>query len=146
MALATPNANLSYTIQDESFALLNPMEFIGDSYVSWDLTYWANGALFNYIPLLKKLKLREVVAFRGWLGHLSDKNNPRFDTDRQNPLLMFPQEAAATPMHKLPYMEISAGIDNFLKVLRIDYVCRLNYRDTPGIDRSGLRIALHVTF
>ncbi len=146
MALATPNANLSYTIQDESFALLNPMEFIGDSYVSWDLTYWANGALFNYIPLLKKLKLREVVAFRGWLGHLSDKNNPRFDTDRQNPLLMFPQEAAATPMHKLPYMEISAGIDNFLKVLRIDYVWRLNYRDTPGIDRSGLRIALHVTF
>ncbi len=146
MALATPNANLSYTIQDESFALLNPMEFIGDSYVSWDLTYWANGALFNYIPLLKKLKLREVVAFRGWLGHLSDKNNPRFDTDRQNPLLMFPQEAADTPMHKLPYMEISAGIDNFLKVLRIDYVWRLNYRDTPGIDRSGLRIALHVTF
>ncbi len=59
---------------------------------------------------------------------------------------MFPQEAADTPMHKLPYMEISAGIDNFLKVLRIDYVWRLNYRDTPGIDRSGLRIALHVTF
>ncbi len=86
------------------------------------------------------------MAFRGWLGHLSDKNNPRFDTDRQNPLLMFPQEAAATPMHTLPYMEISAGIDNFLKVLRIDYVWRLNYRDTPGIDRSGLRIALHVTF
>lgn len=53
MALATPNANLSYTIQDESFALLNPMEFIGDSYVSWDLTYWANGALFNYIPCLR---------------------------------------------------------------------------------------------
>ena len=126
--------------------MLNPREFIGDSYVSWDLTYWANGALFNYIPLLNNLKLREVVSFRGWLGHLSDKNNPRFDTDRQNPLLMFPQEAADTPMHKLPYMEISAGIDNFLKVLRIDYVWRLNYRDTPGIDRSGLRIALHVTF
>lgn len=146
LALATPNANLSYTIQPESFALLNPMEFVGDSFLSWDLTYWANGALFNYIPLIKKLKLREVVAFRGWLGHLSDKNNPRLDTDTANPLLQFPMDAAATAMHKRPYMELSAGIDNFLKVLRIDYVWRLNYRDVPGIDRSGLRIALHATF
>ena len=146
MALATPNANLSYTIQPESFALLNPMEFIGDSYASWDLTYWANGALFNYVPLLKKLKLREVVAFRGWLGHLSDKNNPALDRNAPTPLLLFPAEAAATPMHKRPYMEISAGIDNFLKVLRIDYVWRLTYRNTPGVDRSGLRIALHATF
>lgn len=146
MALATPNANLSYTIQPESFALLNPMEFIGDTFVSWDLTYWANGALFNYIPLLKKLKLREVVAFRGWLGHLSDKNNPACNKGEGPSLLLFPAEAAATTMHKTPYMEISAGLDNFLKVLRIDYVWRLNYRNVPGIDRSGLRIALHATF
>ena len=34
--LLMPNANLSYTIQPESFALMNPMEFINDSYVSWD--------------------------------------------------------------------------------------------------------------
>lgn len=146
MALATPNANLSYTIQPESFALLNPMEFIGDTFVSWDLTYWANGALFNNIPLLKKLKLREVVAFRGWLSHLGDKNNPTLNRDTPPALLLFPAEAAATTMHKRPYMEVSAGIDNLLKVLRIDYVWRLNYRNVPGTDRSGLRIALHATF
>lgn len=146
MALATPNANLSYTIQPESFALLNPMEFIGDTFVSWDLTYWANGALFNNIPLLKKLKLREVVAFRGWLSHLGDKNNPTLNRDNTPALLLFPAEAAATTMHKRPYMEVSAGIDNLLKVLRIDYVWRLNYRNVPGTDRSGLRIALHATF
>lgn len=48
--LLIPNANLSYTIQPESYALMNAMEFINDSYVSWDLTYWANGAILNYIP------------------------------------------------------------------------------------------------
>ena len=44
-------------------------------------------------------------------------------------------------------MEISAGLDNILRILRVDYVWRLTYRNTPyPIDRSGLRVALHVTF
>ena len=63
--LLIPNANLSYFIQLESFSCLNPMEFINDSYAQWDLTYWANGAILNYIPLIKKLKLREAIFFRG---------------------------------------------------------------------------------
>ena len=79
--LLLPNANLSYTIQPESFALMNPLEFINDSYASWDITYWANGAIFNYIPFLKKLKLREAFSFRGIYGHLSDKNNPDNNPD-----------------------------------------------------------------
>ncbi len=141
-SLLLPNANLSYTIQPESFVLMNPLEFISDSYVSCDLTYWANGAILNYIPLIKRLKLREVFAFRGYLGSLSDKNTPSVE----NGLYEFPALALATPMHGRPYMEASAGLDNVFKCLRIDYVWRLTYRNTPGIDRSGLRIAFHVTF
>ena len=151
--LLSPNANLSYTIQTESFALTDPMEFLGDTGLQWDLTYWANGALFNYIPLLKKLKLREVIAFRGWWSRLSDKNNPMVELSDissgksiDNPLLLWPDYVLATPMHSRPYMEMSAGIDNLLKCLRVDYVWRLNYRDTPGVSRSGLRVSLHVTF
>lgn len=150
-SLSSPNANLSYTIQPESFALLNPLEFINDSYVSWDLTYWANGAILNYIPLVKRLKLREVVAFRGWWGRLSRHNDPRLpQADGEPPMLLFPAEAAATPMGRTPYMEISAGIDNLFKVLRVDYVWRLTYRHPAfqplPVSRSGVRIALHVTF
>jgi len=143
LSLLIPNANLSYTIQPESFALMNPMEFINDSYVSWEMTYWANGAILNYIPLLKKLKLREAFAFRGWLGSLSDKNNPLKSQD----LYLFPVYSPYESMHGKPYMEISAGIDNFFKCLRVDYVWRLTYRSgQPASSRSGLRIALHVTF
>ena len=40
--LILPNANLSYTIQPESYALMNALEFINDQYVSWDFTYYAN--------------------------------------------------------------------------------------------------------
>lgn len=141
-ALLIPNANLSYTIQPESFALMSPMEFITDSYAVFDMTYWANGAIFNYIPYLKKLKLREVFAFRGVWGHLSDKNNPRHNRW----LPQFPIEANPVKITSTPYMEISAGIDNIFRVLRVDYVWRLSYRNTPGVDKSGLRIALHFTF
>ncbi|MCM1319013.1 MAG: DUF5686 and carboxypeptidase regulatory-like domain-containing protein [Muribaculaceae bacterium] len=141
-ALCWPNANLSYTIQPESYPLMNAMEFANDQYVSWDLTYWANGALFNRIPVVKYLRLREVVSFRGLYGSLSDKNNPALN----NNLYRFPFDAFTAPMGHKPYMEMGVGIDNILTILRVDYVWRLTYRDTPNVDRSGVRVQLHFTF
>ena len=138
--LILPNANLSYTIQPESYALMNALEFINDQYVSWDFTYNANGALFNRIPLLKYLKLREVFTFRGLYGSLSKKNNPLYNSD----LFVFPK--GSTAMDKMPYMECSVGLDNIFTILRVDYVWRLTYLDRPNISKSGVRIALHFTF
>lgn len=138
--LILPNANLSYTIQPESYALMNALEFINDQYVSWDFTYNANGALFNRIPLLKYLKLREVFTFRGLYGSLSKKNNPLYNSD----LFVFPK--GSTAMGKMPYMECSVGLDNIFTILRVDYVWRLTYLDSPNISKSGVRIALHFTF
>lgn len=141
--LLIPNANLSYTIQPESYALMNPMEFINDSYGAWDVTYWLNGALLNLVPYVKQLRLREVVAFRGLLGHLSRRNDPQYHPE----LLRFPDNLHVTRMSGRPYMEISAGLDNIFRCLRVDYVWRLSYRDVPyAIDRHGLRIAMHMTF
>lgn len=136
------NANLSYTIQPESYSLMNPMEFPLDHYASWDITYWGNGILFNRIPLIKKLRLREVITFKGLWGGLNKRNNPSFNTS----LLEFPQNTASAIMSGTPYMELSAGIDNILTILRVDYVWRLTYRNAPGIDHSGVRISLHFQF
>lgn len=141
-SLLWQNANLSYTIQPESFSLMNPMEFVMDKYVGWDMTYWLNGTLFNRIPGFKRLKLREVLGFKGVWGDLSPKNDPACNGN----LYIFPEAAATRVMGRKPYMEVSAGIDNILTILRVDYVWRLTYRDTPGADRSGVRISLHFTF
>lgn len=140
--LLLPNANLSYTIQPESYPLMNAMEFANDQYLSWDFTYWANGAILNRIPLIKYLKLREAFSFRGLYGKLKDSNNPELN----NNLFRFPVGAQCKPMGKEPYMEIGVGLDNIFTILRLDYVWRLTYRDTPGVDKSGLRIQLHFTF
>lgn len=91
-------------------------------------------------PLLKKLQWREVLSCRGMYGRLSDRNNPACSEG----LFQFP--AGSHLMGSKPYVEVGAGIENILKVLRLDYVWRLTYRDLPGIDRSGQRISLHMTF
>lgn len=141
-ALMWPNANLSYTIQPESYSLMNPMEFANDKYFSWELTYFGNGVLFNRLPLIKKLKMREVFTFNGLMGSLSDRNNPA-----KNPsLFQFPADARVSTMTKTPYMEIGCGLDNILTFLRVDYVWRLTYRGAPDIDKSGLRVSLHFSF
>lgn len=143
--LIIPNANLSYTIQDESFALMNAMEFFNDQYVSWYLTYYMNGLIFNRIPLIKKLNLREVVSFRGFYGHLSEKNRP--NPQDTGELFKFPNQGTTDMwLGKVPYMEFGVGIENIFKVLRIDYVYRITYRNNPGIDKHGIRVKLHVQF
>lgn len=140
--LMWPNANLSYTIQPESYSLMNPMEFANDYYGAIDMTYSVNGALFNLIPGFKKLKWRELITFKGLTGGLTKRNNPAYNDG----LFRFPMDADTHIMGSKPYMELGVGIDNILTILRVDYIWRLTYRDHPGTDRSGLRIALHFSF
>lgn len=143
--LITPNANLSYTIQDESFWLMNAMEFFNDEYASWDLTYYMNGLVFNRLPLIRKLNWREVISCRGMFGNLSDKNRP--DPANTGSLFKFPYENDEYHfLDSTPYVEVAVGIENIFRVLRIDYVRRMTYRDYPGIDKNGFRIKLHVQF
>lgn len=138
--LILPNANLSYTIQPEAYTNMNAMEFINDEYASWDVTYYMNGLLLNRIPLIKKLKWREVFCFRGLWGRLSDKNNPAKSTG----LFAFPE--GSMTLGKAPYMEASVGIENIFKFLRLDYVWRLNYRDNPDIQMHGVRCTMRIQF
>ena len=143
--LILPNANLSYLVQPESYTNMNALEFINDQYASWDVTYFMNGALLNRLPLIKKLKWREVFSFRGLFGDLSDKNNPFLEENRGKGLYAFP---AGTYLMdpKNPYMEVGVGVENIFKFLRLDYVWRLTYKDHPGIQTRGVRFMMKLTF
>ena len=79
-------------------------------------------------------------TFKGVKGRLSDKNIPT----AENGLFVFPD--GSYRMGKAPYMEISAGIENIFKLLRVDYVWRLSYLNHPNIDKSGIRVSMHLTF
>ena len=139
--LILPNANTTYTIQPETYTNMNALEFINDEYLSWDLTYYMNGALLNRIPLIKKLRWREVFCFRGLWGHLTDKNDPA-----QNGEGLYAFPSVTQRMGRAPYMEASVGIENIFNFLRLDYVWRLNYRNHPDIQVRGVRATMQLSF
>ena len=140
--LILPNANITYTIQPEAYTNMNTLEFINDEYASWDLTYYMNGLVLNRLPLIKKLRWREVICFRGLWGHLTDKNNPM--AGNAAGLFRFP--AGTYTMGRAPYMEASVGIENIFNFLRLDYVWRLNYRDHSDIQTRGVRCTMKLSF
>lgn len=140
--LIIPNANLSYTLQKESFALMNPMEFVADTYASWETIYYMNGLLFNRLPLIRRLGWREVIDFKGFYGTLRPGNIP--NTSNSQGLYLFPTQTTSFSSH--PYMELSFGIENIFKVLEVDYIRRLTYRNIPGTSQHGIRIRVHAQF
>lgn len=138
--LLSANANSSVTIQRGSFYMLRAMEFLNDSQFTWDINYRMGGWLFNRIPIFKTFKWREVASFRGFVGNLSDRNNPQYNKK----LMIFPDDSYT--MGNKPYMEYSVGIENIFQFFRIDYVRRLSYLNNPNIEKSGFRISFDVTF
>lgn len=146
--LNLPMANLSYITQNnESFNLINNMEFLNDRYASLNLSYDMNGKLFNRLPLIKKLKWREMFRIRGLWGTLTDKNNPYKSSNPD--LFLFPtREGMPTSyvMGKTPYVEASVGIYNIFKLLHIEYVRRLTYTDLPGVKKGGIRFMILTVF
>ena len=146
--LNLPMANLSYITQhNESFSLINNMEFLNDRYASLALTYDMNGKLFNRLPLIKKLKWREAFRIRGLWGTLTDKNNP-FKSNNPD-LFLFPMRDGVPTsyvMGKTPYIEASVGIYNIFKLLHIEYVRRLTYTDIPGVKNDGIRFMILMIF
>lgn len=144
--LCMPAANLSYIIQEHTFELVDNMEFLNDRFASADISWDFNGKLFNRIPLIKNLKWREYIAFRCLYGELSDKNNPFLAQNANDPVIFrFPDKCGVMEKNK-PYMEVSVGIHNILKLIHVEYVRRLNYLDRPGVKKHGFRFTFQMSF
>jgi hypothetical protein len=156
--LFMPRTSLAYALAgSEAFALLDPMEFMSDRFVSWNVQYHLNGLLFNRLPLFNQLKWHEVAALQIWHGDLSDKNNPQAviptqaivipaqaGTTTTNALFLFPEKTYR--MGSTPYMELSFGIEHIFKFLRVDYVRRLTFRNHPGTPNDGVRMSTVFSF
>lgn len=148
--LAIPRTNAGFYLLDDCFTQLESMEFVYDQYATWNLAYNMNGLILNQIPYLRKLRWREIVCFRGFVGSLSDKNNPDAlcdDGSYRNPqLYRFPSNGHTYAPGSTPYMEVAFGIDNIFKCLRIDYIRRLSYLDHPSISKHGLQMVVSMAF
>ena len=140
-------ANQSYAYQLNAYNLMNFMEFVSDNYAAVNTDLYFNGFFFNKIPLIKRLKLREVGSFKILWGGIRDENNPA----KNQELFYFPKLASSGvpttySLSKTPYIEASVGIANIFKILRVDVVKRFAYLDHPDISTWGIRTRVKFDF
>ena len=83
-----------------------------------------SGFLLGKIPLLKRMKMREVLVFKGVYGTLSARNDGSTASGRA--VMLFPPGMGSLSK---PYMETGFGIENIFRVARIDFIWRLTHRD-----------------
>lgn len=152
--LIMPAANLSYIMEDNTFNLIDNMEFLNDRYVSLMYSWDLNGKILNRIPLIKKLKWREYIGFNMLWGTLTSKNNPFLEKNQNDSrLLYFPGNwsnenfkfQSRVMDQKRPYFEVVVGIHNIFKIFHIEYVRRLNYINSDT-QKWGIRGMFRLTF
>lgn len=143
--LIMPRVNTSYFEHQGSFNMMEDMEFLNDRYAQFNLAWDLEGKIFNRIPLIKRLKWREYVAFKGLWGHLTDKNNPYLEQN-QNDGELFRFQHNTNIMGKDPYLELVIGVHNIFKMFEVDYVRRLTYTSIPGCKKNGIRFGFNFVF
>ncbi|MDR0614155.1 MAG: hypothetical protein LBG45_11975 [Dysgonamonadaceae bacterium] len=123
--LFIPGGNQGYIFQKEDYNLMNYYEFVTDRYLAGKLDF-----TFNWSPVKiihSKSKLRTNLGLRTVYGPLSDNNNPQIHPE------LFIFNNGIRGLGTDPYTEISIGLDNILKIFRIDYVQRLHDKNQKSI-------------
>ncbi|MBB4807279.1 hypothetical protein HNP38_002583 [Chryseobacterium defluvii] len=131
--------NQSYSLATNTFAQLNYYEFVADTYTTLHLEHHFNGKILSFIPLIKKLKLREVAFIRGAYGTLSDESK---NINVEGFKYSAPSEHI--------YYEYGFGIENIgfgnLRIFRVDFNWRGNYLDRPDISKFGIKAGFQFGF
>lgn len=131
--------NQSYGLVPNTFAQLNYYEFVADTYSTLHIEHHFNGKILSFIPLIKKLKLREVAFIRGAYGSLSDASkNINVEGFKYS-----------APNEKV-YYEYGFGLENIgfgnLRIFRVDFNWRGNYLDRPDISKFGIKAGFQFGF
>lgn len=119
--LAQQPGNDWYYYSKYSFNLMNRFEYITDRYAGFNIEHNVGSGLFRYIPLTRKIKLRQFWEAKGVVGDLSDANKQ----------LNFVGNYPFKSLDGKLYMEVGTGIDNIFKFFRVDFIWRVLPQPLP---------------
>ncbi len=103
-----------YYYNPGSFNLMNRFEYLSDQYAGFNLEHHIGSGLFRFIPITRKMKWRQFWNVKTIWGSLNNENEAL-----NNSTGIFKTLNGKT------YMELGTGIDNILKVFRLDFVWRV---------------------
>lgn len=131
--------NESYGQAPGTFNQMDYYEFVTDTYSTFILDHHFNGWIFNRIPLIKKLKIREVGFIRAAWGDISEES-----------LAMNRSEINyLAPKDKI-YFEYGFGIENIglgnFRPFRVDFNWRGNYLENPEARKFGVTVGMNMSF
>jgi hypothetical protein len=109
--LDQPVGSMSWGYAKYRYNLLHHASFAHNLYTNAHLDYNAGGIVLNRVPLIKRLKLREMISFKFHYGTLNNSYEGVFDLP----------DYYSNDINK-PYAEIGIGLTNIFKVLRVEYI------------------------
>ena len=109
-----------------SYNLMNRFEYLSDKYAGVNVEHNIGSGLFRFIPITRKLKWRQFWNVKTLWGSLSDENNAINN-----------KTGTFKTLNGKTYMEVGTGIDNILKVLRLDFVWRVSPSTLPGTGKTS---------
>ena len=108
------DANQGYAYDPYRFTLLHGNQLLADKYVALQAEWNGMGILFNLIPGIRWLHLRELVEFKAAYGYLN-RGNTELNSAYLNPLTTNLLNTNSFNPHNY-YAEIGVGIGNILRV------------------------------
>lgn len=137
--LKVHEGNQSYWLQLNTFNKMNFFEFISDRYVTGFIENHWDGLFLDRIPLVRKAKLRLVTSARAAIGWIDERH------EEEMYLPPFTRQ-----FNNIPYVEVSMGLENILKVGRVDVFWRLTHTapNVPihNIENFGIRARYAINF
>jgi hypothetical protein len=125
--------NETYIYDDLAFNMMKYYEFASDQFLTLSVFHHFEGLFLNKVPLLRKLKWREVATFKSVWGSVNDQNRKT---------LLFPSTLSS--LSKGPYAEARIGVENIFKIFRADMFWRLNYHLPKSIDNFGFKFGFQI--
>lgn len=117
------DGNQSYLYDTYRFTLMNSHQYATDKYLTLQAEWNGMGVLFNLIPGVRFLHLRELVECKIAYGGLG--NGHSFVGDMQT--------------LSVPYVEVGVGIGNILRLIDVYSIWRLTHRKDPSTPLWGIR-------
>jgi hypothetical protein len=104
-----------------TFEMMNRYEFVSDEYLGFNIEHNIGGGVFNYVPLLKKLKWRQFWTAKGVIGSLNSAN-AALNMNKGYPFRTLQGD---------PYLELGTGVSNIFHIFRIDFDWRVTPKPLP---------------